>query len=186
MQMKQRQRWLMRFMMLGVMAVALGMASLVQAQTTANGPYYATPSWDQTLPAATRFIVLSNFNNQAVLDRNTGLVWEQSPDTTIREWSGAREGCLARTIANQQGWRLPSIVELLSLVDITRADKLPSGHPFNIIGSLSIYWSSTGVADTPTQAWGANFSFSGGPRAMDKPLSLAVWCVRGGMNVSQY
>src|SRR5258706_10360062 len=32
------------------------------AATTAAGPYYANPSWDQTLPASTRFIMLSNMN----------------------------------------------------------------------------------------------------------------------------
>ena len=43
------------------------------AETVANGgTHYATPSWDQTLPASTRFIVLSNFNGKAVLDRETG------------------------------------------------------------------------------------------------------------------
>jgi hypothetical protein len=49
------------------------------AQTVAPGPYYAMPSWDQTLPVATRFIVLSNMGSNAVLDRETGLVWERSP-----------------------------------------------------------------------------------------------------------
>lgn len=44
-----------------------------------NGPYYAEPSWDQKLPAATRFVVLMDWNNEAVLDRETGLVWEQAP-----------------------------------------------------------------------------------------------------------
>ena len=56
--------------------------TLTHAQTTAPGPYYATPSWDQQLPAATRFIVLSNWNSAAVLDRETGLVWERSPALT--------------------------------------------------------------------------------------------------------
>ena len=51
------------------------------AQTTAVGPYYATPSWDQTLSSSTRFIVLSNMGSAAVLDRETGVVWERSPGT---------------------------------------------------------------------------------------------------------
>jgi PEP-CTERM motif len=55
-----------------------------RAQTTAVGPYYATPAWDQTLPCSApnncpRFIVLSNMNSEAVLDRESGLVWERSP-----------------------------------------------------------------------------------------------------------
>jgi hypothetical protein len=48
------------------------------AEISQNGPYYATPSWDQKLPAATRFIVLSDWFNEAALDRETGLVWELS------------------------------------------------------------------------------------------------------------
>src|SRR5713101_6294178 len=59
----------------GLVVLTVGLiVNQAPAQTTANGPYYATPSWDQTLACTTlatcpRFIVLSNFNNQAVLDR---------------------------------------------------------------------------------------------------------------------
>jgi hypothetical protein len=56
------------------------------------GPYYATPSWDQTLPCTTitncpRFLVLPNMGNAAVLDKETGLVWEQSPNSSDFSWS---------------------------------------------------------------------------------------------------
>ena len=35
-----------------IFALAIGLvAGSALAQTTANGPYYATPSWDQQLPA---------------------------------------------------------------------------------------------------------------------------------------
>lgn len=51
--------------LLVVSALALGTAP-TQAQTTVNGFYYPTPSWDQTLDCTTtancpRFLVLSNF-----------------------------------------------------------------------------------------------------------------------------
>ena len=70
--------------MRAVLESALGLLLLVatvsvNAQTVGAGPYYATPSWDQTLPSNTRFIVLSNMNSAAVLDRETGLVWERAP-----------------------------------------------------------------------------------------------------------
>ena len=70
------------------------------AATTAAGPYYANPSWDQQLPASTRFVVLSNWidaahpsGGAAVLDRKTGLVWEQSPSTSTFIWEIAQFHC---------------------------------------------------------------------------------------------
>lgn len=59
----------------------------------APGPYYATPSWDQQLPAASRFIVLSNWNAEAVLDRETGMVWQRQPAVREEENASAQVFC---------------------------------------------------------------------------------------------
>ena len=156
-----------------------------QAQTTANGPYYATPSWDQTLPSPTRFIILSNFASAAVLDRNTGLVWEKAPATTPQNWSNARFNCIGKDVGGQKGWRLPSIPELTSLLHpANTSPALPTGHPFTDVQSGE-YWSATTDAEFPTAAWVAGFDFSG-VTALSKQATLRVWCVRGGMNADQY
>lgn len=55
------------------LALASAAAAPANAQTAANGAHCARPSCYQTLPAASRFIVLSNFASQAVLDRETRL-----------------------------------------------------------------------------------------------------------------
>src|SRR4029434_2696444 len=117
----------------GVTVLAIwSITSTAFAQTTAPGPYYATPSWDQQLPASTRFIVLSNWGGAAVLDRETGLVWERSPDSTFTPtWSDAQLGCAAKDVGGRGGWKLPSIQELRSLIDPAAANPaLPAGHPF--------------------------------------------------------
>lgn len=192
MQMKKRQRWLMRFMVMGVLAVAVGMTSSAQAQTTANGPYYATPSWDQTLPSATRFVVLSNFNMDAVLDRNTGLVWMRTPLFPIAPWRVARNNCSSRVVAGQMGWRLPAMVELSSLIDSNAgtALALPVGHPFNIPNNPNnpsfLFWSATTVADAPQIAWGIYLSGFSNVSQTDKTIDGGIWCVRGGMNAEAY
>ena len=163
---------------LWAMGICLGVSAPAQADSV--GPYYATPSWDQTLPAATRFIVLSNFASAAVLDRETGLVWEKSPSTSRSTWFDASLHCINLNAGGRTGWRLPTIQELLSLVDrsVSPGPTLPSGHPFTNVQS-SDYWSATTEAEHTTRAYLVLFN-SGVVGTSEKSLSSQVWCVRGG------
>jgi hypothetical protein len=152
---------------------------------TGNGPYYAEPAWDQKQAAATRFIVLTDWSSQAVLDRETGLTWEQSPLTTTHTWDAARGQCTARTTGGRKGWRLPSVHELASLVDPANSNPaLPTGHPFSNVQS-SFYWSATTHAENTAFAWDVSF-VNGGVFILGKVNPGYVWCVRGGMNADQY
>lgn len=156
------------------------------AQTTAAGPYYATPSWDQKLQCDTqttcpRFVVLSNWNNEAVLDRETGLVWERSPSTTPFTWNVAQIHC-NQAIGNRWGWRLPTLQDLGSLIDPTvlqPGPTLAAGHPFLNVQSAS-YWSATAIADGPAFAWGVSFRFGVAITDDKTATDKLVWCVRGG------
>jgi hypothetical protein len=66
-------------------------------------------SWDQRINVASnRFIVLASFKNQAVLDKETQLVWQRSPDSTLRQWEYADFECARAAIGGRYGWRLPS------------------------------------------------------------------------------
>lgn len=55
-----------------------------------------TLRWDTNHPSASRFVKLAAFNNEAVLDKNTGLVWEQAQilpkEVGMRRESIARKG----------------------------------------------------------------------------------------------
>jgi hypothetical protein len=162
-------------------SIALGLVGLAgdpAGAATASGPYYATPSWDQTLPASTRFIVLSNFNGEAVLDRETGLVWERSPSTIQRNWLNAQDSCPSREVGGRLGWRLPTVQELASLADRTQSDPtLPAGHPFDV--QSSFYWSATPSAAHSGDAWVVYFG-DGDVFTSSPANTLYVWCVRGG------
>jgi hypothetical protein len=152
------------------------------AQTTAPGPYYATPSWDQKITTG-RFVVLSNWNNEAVLDRETGLVWERSPDPSTSNWFAALSYCLEINTGGRRGWRLPTVQDLLSLVDDSASNpSLPGGHPFTNVQSL--YWAATTQASNSAQARSVGFNF-GKVFVGDKQSSnqIAAWCVRGGQVV---
>jgi hypothetical protein len=183
--MKQLLRVIFGCVAVGTLVLASGPA---QAQTTGNSPYYAWPAWDQTLACTTittcpRFIVLSNMNSEAVLDRETGLVWERSQDTTARPWQSAQDHCNQRTVFNRKGWRLPTIQELASLVDPSAPlpPTIPPGHPFSV-PLLSNHWSATTSATSANLAWIVGFD-SGFVGPSNKALNGHVWCVRGGQGV---
>ena len=54
----------------------------------------------------------------AVLDRETGLVWELNTDVNVTHtWDGAVMHCYGATIGGRKGWRLPTISELMTLVE---------------------------------------------------------------------
>ena len=136
------------------------------------------------------------FGGDAVLDKETGLVWEQSPGetdgvagiTSADEvgWSGARVVCAGRTVGDRKGWRMPSVHELASLVDPGNFEPaLPGDHPFSNVQFgdplTSPYWSATSLADSPTDVWFVDFR-GGSVADGGKNLSTFVWCVRGGHN----
>ncbi|RCW71604.1 DUF1566 domain-containing protein [Pseudorhodoferax soli] len=178
-------------------AAACVAAAPATAQTSANGPYYAMPSWDQTLPAASRFIVLSNFASQAVLDRETGLVWERTPSTDRFDQTlpptlvfggiHAEEHCLDLRTGGRMGWRLPSAAELASLIDPTRsAPALPAGHPFDIGTSQSFWTSSRYYPERFAVAHRIVNIFNGVTGAVDGTTTTQpVWCVRGGADAGR-
>src|SRR5262245_26083814 len=176
--------------------VGLGLLTFAaaHAQTTGVGPYYATPSWDQTLPSATRFIVLSNFNSAAVLDRETGLVWQRSHLGTRNEFSLASTACLESQVGNRAGWRVPTINELASVLDPSAAagPAFPPGHPFVGFDPMrSEIWSATVVTYLPSAyhfagwlAYGGTIGFQvnlGAASIGSSGFPLLVWCVRGGL-----
>jgi Protein of unknown function (DUF1566) len=167
--------------------IVLGWAVFAAGPTeavTAAGPYYAMPSWDQTLPASTRFIVLTNMSSEAVLDRETGLVWEQTPSTDPSTWEDAQIHCIALNKGNRGGWRLPTVQELRSLVDPTQVDPaLPAGHPSSSNVQSSFYWSATTDARNASYAWAVYFG-SGGVISGTKNNDFYGWCVRGGHGVN--
>lgn len=145
-------------------------------------------SWSNVILNVTkRFVVLADFNDQAVLDRETGLVWEKSPGTTVKQWADARYVCLNSSVGGRKGWRLPHVVELASLVDASVAEPgptLPPGHPFLAVQSAQ-YWSATTSAENPANAWDVDFN-RGLIGVSDKVLSPRVWCVRGGITSDTY
>lgn len=172
--------------LLGVLALCLFCAGVQAAGGI--GPYYAVPSWDQTLPASTRFVVLTNLNNEAVLDRETGLVWQKSPNTSTFMTSPSADAghaiCNSNKTGGRQGWRLPGVQELASLTDPSvpaPGPTLPAGHPFVGVQTDTYYLAATiqnfGGSKDP---YGVDFESSIVAGINVAAIPIHVWCVRGG------
>jgi hypothetical protein len=110
-------------------------------------------SWDKRIDdAKSRFQVLTQFNDEAVLDKETGLVWERRPSTKLFPWPNARLLCAQKAVGKRGGWRLPSFCELATLIDPSIVDplipRLPAGHPFIGVEPAD-YWTATVFAEQP-------------------------------------
>jgi hypothetical protein len=176
----RRRNWLA----LGAVPSLVLVAVLMVAPPLAAGGDRAFPSWDERINRPERFKVLGDFGGAAVLDKETGLVWERSPDTTIQAWLNAQIHCNASTVGGRMGWRLPTLQEMASLVDPNNPGgnpNLPLGHPFSNVLS-SEYWSATTYALNTSLAWVVSL-YNGFLNNVDKASTLYVWCVRGGQGV---
>lgn len=123
----------------------------------------------------------NTLDDDLVLDRETGLVWQRFPDALSVDWFQAVTFCYTMTAGNRKGWRLPTIEELASLIDPTQTNpSLPIGHPFSNV-QVSFYWSATTNAEDTSKAWGWIFT-NGGSSAIFKTANdfSYRWCVRCG------
>lgn len=130
-------------------------------------------------------------NGAAVLDKETGLVWEQAPSLGTNSWQNADLECRDNQIAGRLGWRLPSVEELASLVDTSATNPaLAPGNPFSGV-SLDHYWTSTYAWTINSTGTPAHFAYTvtmgNGVVSADQTDIIGpgtaidrIWCVRGG------
>jgi len=60
-----------------------------------------------------------------VTDNVTGLMWQQVVSTTTYNWAQALAYCPKLTLAGHSDWRLPSRIELVSIVDLGVTSGVP-------------------------------------------------------------
>jgi Protein of unknown function (DUF1566) len=120
----------------------------------------------------------------AVLDKETGLVWERSPATNKTGLSGAVVYSTTKIVVGRKGWRLPALEELLSLVDPGQMNPtLPVGHPFVNVQLDYFYWSLTRglplLTGEQNLVWGYDFGNADTSCIVVSEASCYTWLVRG-------
>jgi hypothetical protein len=130
----------------------------------------------------------SDNGDGTVTDNVTGLMWEQMPapvmfvsktGPTAYVQAQALSYCDALTLAGYGNWRLPTIIELASLVDTGVTNAMLNPDYFTWAQGLGLsFWSATPVAGSPSLAWIFDFAV-GYPKTQDaKAIVLGVACVR--------
>ena len=110
-----------------------------------------------------------------VTDTRTRLTWQRAPDSSPRVWTQAAPYCGALEL-NGKGWRLPSVKELLTLVDESRWG--PAIDPVAFPGTPSDYfWTSSPLATFPMFVWTVFFG-KGTASFFDVSNPRLIRCVR--------
>ena len=97
-------------------------------------------------------------NQNVVIDKNTGLIWQQSIPKEKYKWEDAVDYCKNLTYAGYSDWRLPTPQELLTIVDNSKHDPAINTTYFPNTPSSSFFVQSNGP-DTSENAWRVHFSY---------------------------
>jgi len=114
-----------------------------------------------------------------VLDTKTRLVWQEPFAASSMSWAAAKTYCagLGATLGGS-GWRLPTIKELQTLVDVSITTGASIDPTYFPLASISTFWSSTPSTASTTAAWVLSFKASGGEGQAEMSANAAVRCVR--------
>jgi hypothetical protein len=131
-----------------------------------------------------------------VKDALTGLIWSLDANVPgpgscapgeAKTWQAAFTYVNCLNTNNYLGfkdWRLPNLLELTSLIDMSRySPAIPSPHPFaNMSGAPYeiFWWTADTLAGNTSFALATDLGLRGATFPKDKSNSYSVWPVRGG------
>ena len=128
------------------------------------------------LPNEQSYEVLAFDEQEIVHDRVTGLDWQQKIDAASFAFDAAREHCEALEYAGYGDWRLPTRIELVSLLDLSRTNPALALAAFPSAPG-EWYWTASADRADPSRGWYVYFYF-GYPDVDDRAVENRVRCVR--------
>jgi Protein of unknown function (DUF1566) len=98
--------------------------------------------------------------DQTITDNVTELMWQKAVPTKTYTWTEAVAYCATLTLAGHSDWRLPSRIELVSILDVGLGSILDVGLSNPSINRTyfpatpaSTFWSSSPAAGSPSVVW---------------------------------
>ena len=116
--------------------------------------------------------------SDVLIDNKTGLMWQDNSAAKykMKDWQGALAFCEELHLAGHDDWRLPTVKELETVIDMSEGNPAVK-NSFKNVGSSGYYWSSTEDESDKASARMMNFK-----RAYDyinyKTYKRYVRCVR--------
>jgi len=103
--------------------------------------------WDENYSEQVRVRITANAprftdnGDGSITDNKTGLIWKKKSGSNMVSWRDV-------TGSLYGDWRLPTVAEVESLLDMSRIPHLPKGHPFDVpVGE--IFWTAD-IVDSPS------------------------------------
>jgi hypothetical protein len=111
-----------------------------------------------------------------VLDHVTGLMWQRNVDPGNMTFDDANAKCARLQLGGYEDWRLPSRIELVSILDLAETQPAIDRSAFPATPS-DWFWSSSVASDNLTGAWYVYFYF-GYPKTDERRSRFRARCVR--------
>ena len=168
--------------MCGFGAMALIQWTMLKLPGTGQTTHYSTAFGDDANYTRNPPSFTDN-GNGTITDNVTTLMWQKLDDGTIRIWYDAGTYCTGLSLGGHEDWRLPNVIELMSIVDFGKFNPAINTTYFTNTKSMA-YWSSSLDAYNYSQtAFVVHFNHGSTSRNYPDLASnpCYVRCVRGGI-----
>jgi hypothetical protein len=152
---------------------SVGATAEASAGSVAAWATWPMPNSTPGLPNRQSF---DTVNETVVTDRVTGLMWQRNLGAAMVSLADAKLQCDRLALAGYEDWRLPSRIELVSILDVTRVEPAIDVTAFPQTPN-DWFWTSSIAADDPQAAWYVYFYF-GYPKTDIATNQFSSRCVR--------
>jgi len=173
--------WALRFLVValglgGCHATKRAPARSPRADGGATVAAWATWPMPNSTPGLPNLQSFDTSRDDVAVDRITGLMWQRNVGANPTSFAGAKHECDRLTLAGHADWRLPSRIELVSILDLARVQ--PAVDPVVFPQTPNDwFWTSSAAAGDLQSAWYVYFYF-GYPKT-DLASNQFSWrCVR--------
>ncbi len=120
----------------------------------------------------------TDMGDGTIRDNVTCLLWQKAAPQAGFNWNDAVSFCQTSPSLPGTGWRLPSRIELMSIIDYSKKSPAINVRVFPSTAANPPHWTASIVSSALTNAWTVSF-FEGALDNADKSTMYLARCVRG-------